>query len=323
MRKKRIIGSFCCIVFVLSITGECVLGGSLSFLEKLPGPIKELPNPFKRKPVNKPQTYSDSDCIPAGQGGSVNKWSMISKMTLNKIINKSLEVITGVEDVFVIQEDITDTCMADKYLAYADQKSQLLSDASIHLLDAMADSLTNQKDRKALEAARDAVSQQLENGDKTDAVVSVGKGFDVYNEKLKECKEVDKTAMAIVWMDAKNLSVRNVEILSLGRHIFEFAEENIAWGVKNIDRLKPFGVYVKGLAVQTKALAQTPRLAAAHFDHHDNNLLAAAKKNNNKAIEAKLADENGLGEDADEILGKLFHFNLRLAVKKDFNEAYF
>lgn len=314
MEIKRIFAGFCCVLLLLAPTGECMAGNDNPFgvFKDIENPLKKFPNIFKKTATeNSDRTYSDTDCIPAGHGGSVGIWDQAKSMLLNVAVDQFMGKIMGVEDVFLIQEEITDTCMADKYLAYVDKKSQLLADASIHLLDAMADSFKNQADRKALEAARDAVSQQLEDGDKTDAVVSVGEGFSVYNEKLKGCKAVDQKAMAIVWVDSKNLSVRNVEILSLAKHIGTFTEENPAWAFKNFDRLKPFLVYAKGLAGQTRALAQTPLLVAAHFDAHDADLLAEAKKNNNKAIEAKLADEKGLSDDADETLGLLiFRFIL-------------
>lgn len=252
------------------------------------------------------QTSGSSDCIPAGQGKSFEVLGLkLDKPVVNLFVNQVLGEITGVDDVFLIQEELTDTCMADRYLAYADKKSQLLADASVHLLGTMADSFENQKDRKAIEAEQKAVSQALEDGDKSDAVVAVGDGFSVYNKKLKTCEAVNQEILATVWVDTKNLSVRNVEMLSLSVHIFSFAKENLAWAAKNYTKLKPFGVYVKGIASQTKALAQTPPLLQAHFDHGDKKLMAKARKHNNKAIESKLADENGLADDADEVLGGL------------------
>ena len=285
MEMKRIVVGLSCIVLLSALIGGCV-----SSMPSMPSMGLD-----KTSQVSDSQASKDDDCVPAGQGGPVGFKDKLKAAAINKVVDTAMKKIVGVEGVFLIQEKIKDTCMAKKYLNFADEKSTLLTNASQNLLSAMDDSFTQQEERKGFEAAKGTASQAMEDGDKEDAVVESTKSIESFNKLIEEGAEVDKEALAKVWANAKNLSVRNVEMLSLAKHIGTFAKENAAWSVRNIKKLKPFLGYAKGLADQTTALAQTPMLVYKHFDHYDNNLLKKAQKTIDKEAEAKpIADENGI-----------------------------
>ena len=234
MIKKILIGSS--VLFALSGCTQVV--GQLSQVIMSSGSTSSLSNQAASQIAN---ASSGQACIPRMSGGSTSLTQMITKKTLEVVINKALESVVGNKNI-KLPKRINDTCQADRVLAYV---SKLSKDFDNDIVQADQDILASLEQTKEIQHLRAQQEHKAEEAKSAEASVIIGDDKKakelIKNAKIKDKAKYSK-AMGKLAIAAP---VSGYVLVGWDKEILEFAKDNMVWGVQNVMAIKDVASQLK------------------------------------------------------------------------------
>lgn len=241
------------------------------------------------------QASVPGNCVGRMNGGSTSFTQMVTEKVVTYAIDSALENVSDNKHV-KIPKEITNTCEADKRLAYV---KELTKNFNNDLDNANKDILASVEQTKEIQKLQEEMTHKKKTMDEAEYNEGVTEDNTKTLELIKDAKIVDKAKYsAAMGKLALATPINGYMIVGWDKEILEFAKDNMVWGVKNVSALKEVASQLTGIVkvLPTLASLTTSPLYDGRVDED------IAKKASKEAIKkdeeiAKAAEEeNGFDD---------------------------
>jgi hypothetical protein len=227
---KRILVS----VAVATLFGGCMSGAGSS-LSSVGSMAVDTFSSSQTASTSSATSQGSTKCVGRMSGGSTSFTQMVTKEALSYALSTALKEVSGDKNIKAPQR-ITNTCEADKRLAYLKKIANAFSD---NLDSAQADilaSLEQTKEVQKLQAQREHKKKTLEAADYKTYVSESNEEF-LKLEKQAKVKDKKKYSEAMGKL-AIATPILGYTVLGWDKEILEFAQDNMMWGISNVGAVK-------------------------------------------------------------------------------------
>jgi len=240
-------------------------------------------------------TTGNTKCVARHAGGSTSFTQMATEQVLKYTIDTALSDISENKNV-QIPKRITNTCEADKRLAYLKELTQNFNN---DLDNANKDILASVEQTKEIQKLQEEIAHKKKTLDEAEFNEGVTEDNEKTLELIKNAKVIDKKKYSeAMGKLALATPINGYVIVGWDKEILEFSKDNIPWAIQNAGAIKDIASQLTGTVkiLPTLASLTTSPLYEGRVDEDIAKEASQDAIKKDEEIAMAAAEENGFND---------------------------